>query len=55
MFKFETLDVWKKTIDLYERVSLLLRGIDQKDQFSLGETVERSIFICLDEHCRGNR
>ena len=37
MFKFETLDVWKKAIDLYETISLLLRGIDQKDQFSLGE------------------
>jgi four helix bundle protein len=42
MFKFETLDVWKKAVDLYEKVSLLSRAIDQKDQFSIGEQVRRA-------------
>lgn len=42
MFKFEKLEVWKKAVDLYERISLLSRSIDQKDQFSVGEQIRRA-------------
>ena len=42
MFKFENLDVWKKSVDLYEQVSSLSCSIDQRDQFSLGEQIRRA-------------
>ena len=42
MFKFERLEVWKKAVILYEKISSLSRTIDQKDQFSLGEQVRRA-------------
>ncbi len=37
VFKFEKLEVWKKSIDLYKRVSEVSSSIAQKEQFSLGE------------------
>lgn len=42
MFKFERLDVWKKSIDLYTEVSELSNRVDQQDQFSLGEQMRRA-------------
>jgi four helix bundle protein len=42
MFKFEKLEVWKKAVDLHEKVSILSRAIHQKDQFSVGEQVRRA-------------
>ncbi len=37
MFKFERLEVWKKSIALYEKVSQISDSIDQREQFPLGE------------------
>jgi len=42
MFKFEKLEVWKKAVSLYEKISLRSRTIDQRDQFSLGEQIRRA-------------
>lgn len=42
MFKFEKLEVWKKSVDLHATISQLSRSIDQKDQFSIGEQVRRA-------------
>jgi len=42
MFKFEQLEVWKKSVALYERVSELSGSIGQRDQFSLGEQIRRA-------------
>ncbi len=42
MFKFERLEVWKKAVDLYEKVSLLSRNLAQSDQYSLGEQIRRA-------------
>lgn len=43
MFKFEKLDVWKKSIDLYEKALNASVSINQKDQFSLGEQKRRAV------------
>ena len=42
MFKFERLDVWQKSISLYEQVVLLSSPIQQRDQYSLGEQIRRA-------------
>ena len=42
MFKFERLEVWKKAVDLYEKISLLSRNLAQRDQYSLGEQIRRA-------------
>jgi four helix bundle protein len=42
VFKFERLEVWKKAIELYERISLLSHAIHQRDQYSLGEQIRRA-------------
>lgn len=41
MFKFERLEVWRKAVDLYQRVSEASSIIGQQEQFSLGEQVRR--------------
>ena len=42
MFKFEELEVWKKSIAHYEKVSKISNSIDQKEQFSLGEQIRKA-------------
>ena len=42
MFKFEKLEVWKKSVGLYEKVSEVADSIEQKEQFSLGEQIRRA-------------
>jgi len=42
MFKFESLEVWHRAVALYEEISNLSKGIDQRDQFSLGEQIRRA-------------
>jgi four helix bundle protein len=42
VFKFETLEVWKKAVDLHATLSPLSRSIDQKDQFSIGEQIRKA-------------
>jgi four helix bundle protein len=42
MFKFERLDVWKKAVEVYQKVSELTDHINQKEQFSLGEQTRRA-------------
>jgi four helix bundle protein len=42
MFKFERLDVWKKAVEVYQKVSELTDYINQKEQFSLGEQMRRA-------------
>ena len=42
MFKFERLEVWKKSIVLYEKIVQVSNSIDQRDQFSLGEQIRRA-------------
>ena len=42
MFKFEKLEVWKKSVALYEKVSEISNSIDQRDQFPLGEQIRRA-------------
>ena len=37
MFKFEKLEVWKKSVGLYQKVSKVTDSINQREQFSLGE------------------
>jgi len=43
MFKFERLEVWQKSIDLYEKVVDLTQNFDRSDQFSLGEQLRRAL------------
>jgi len=42
MFKFEKLEVWKKSVALYENVSKISNSIDKREQFSLGEQIRRA-------------
>jgi len=42
MFKFERLEVWKKSIAIYEKICELFKVIDQREQFSLGEQIRRA-------------
>jgi len=42
MFKFENLEVWHRAVALYEEIANLSKGIDQRDQFSLGEQIRRA-------------
>lgn len=42
MFKFEKLEVWKKSVALYEKVSEISNSIDQREQFSFGEQIRRA-------------
>lgn len=42
MFKFESLEVWKKSVSLYEKVSQISNDISQMDQYSLGEQLRRA-------------
>ena len=42
MFKFERLQVWKKAVALYQKVSELTEFISQREQFSLGEQARRA-------------
>ena len=42
MFKFEKLEVWKKSVVLYTKVSEISNSINQRDQFSLGEQIRRA-------------
>lgn len=42
MFKFERLEVWKKSIATYEKICELSKVIDQREQFSLGEQIRRA-------------
>jgi len=42
MFKFERLEVWKKSIAIYEKVCELSKVIDQREQFSLGDQIGRA-------------
>lgn len=42
MFKFEKLEVWRKSIDLYQQISEASRTIQQWEQFSLGEQLRRA-------------
>ncbi len=42
MFKFERLEVWKKSVDLYQQVSKTCIQISQQDQYSLGEQIRRA-------------
>ena len=41
MFKFEKVEVWKKSVVLYEKVSKISNYIDWREQFSLGEQTRR--------------
>ena len=43
MFKFESLEVWKKSVSLYEKVSQASNHIGQQDQYSLGEQIRRAV------------
>jgi four helix bundle protein len=42
VFKFEKLEVWKKSVDLHATLAHLSRSIDQKDQYSTGEQIRRA-------------
>jgi len=42
MFKFETFDTWKRSIDWANRVFDIADGLPQRYQFSLGEQLRRS-------------
>jgi four helix bundle protein len=42
MFKFEKLEVWKKSVVLYQKVSAVAEFINQREQFSLGEQIRRA-------------
>ncbi len=42
MFKFERLEVWRKAVSLYEKIAVLSKAINQRDQFSLGEQIRRA-------------
>ena len=42
MFKFERLEVWKRSIAFGEEVIKLSEGISQREQFSLGEQLRRA-------------
>ena len=42
MFKFENLEVWHRAVALYEEIANLSKGIDQRDQYSLGEQIRRA-------------
>ena len=42
MFKFERLEVWKKSIAIYEKICELSKVIDQREQFSLGEQIRKA-------------
>ncbi|MBA7504300.1 hypothetical protein ES706_02934 [subsurface metagenome] len=42
MFKFERLEVWKKSIAIYEKICELSKVIDQREQFSLREQIRRA-------------
>lgn len=42
MFKFEKLEVWKKSVVLYQKVAEVTDSINQREQFSLGEQARRA-------------
>jgi four helix bundle protein len=42
MFKFERLDVWIKSIALYDQITSLSLSIHQRDQYSLGDQIRRA-------------
>lgn len=42
MFKFERLEVWHKSIALYDEIAPISQSIHQRDQFSLGEQIRRA-------------
>lgn len=42
MFKFEKLEVWKKSVDLYKKVCEVANSINPRDQFSLAEQIRRA-------------
>ncbi len=42
MFKFERLEVWKKSVDLHQKVQLCCEALDSRDQWSLGEQLRRA-------------
>ena len=41
-FKFESLDVWKRSIDFADAMFVLAEAIPQQYQFSLGEQLRRA-------------
>jgi len=41
-FKFESLDVWKRSIDFADAMFVLAEAIPQRYQFSLGEQLRRA-------------
>ena len=41
-FRFEKLEVWKKSVVLYQKLSELTDFINQREQFSLGEQTRRA-------------
>lgn len=52
MFKFETLDVWKKSVEFADIVILIADSLPQKYQFSFGEQLRRaglSVPSCIAE------
>lgn len=42
MFKFEKLEVWKKSIFLYKKILEASNSVAQKEQLSLGEQIRRA-------------
>ena len=42
MFKFERLDVWHKSVALYDAIITVSSSIHQRDQYSLGEQIRRA-------------
>jgi len=42
MFKFQKLDVWKKSVDFCDMILFLVEDFPQKYQFSLGDQLKRA-------------
>ena len=43
MFGFEKLEVWRKSVDLAEKVLWFADTIDKRDTYSLGEQLRRAV------------
>ena len=42
MFRFEELDIWKRSVVFADEVSLITNSLPQREQYSLGEQLRRA-------------
>lgn len=53
MFKFETLEVWKKAVGFFDEIFTIADGLPIKYQFSFGEQLRRAVLSITNNIAEG--